>query len=138
MVIQETLRLRPPASQVTRTAVADDVIDGYAIPAGANIVPLIYGIHHHPQIWDDPTRFDPERFAPEQAAQRHKLAWAPFGAGQRQCVGKDFAIMEAQIVLAMIVQRYALAAVPGRVATPRLAATLTPKGGVWVSLQPRS
>jgi cytochrome P450 len=138
MVIQETLRLRPPAWQVTRTAVADDVIDGYAIPAGANIVPLIYGIHHHPQIWDDPTRFDPERFAPEQAAQRHKLAWAPFGAGQRQCVGKDFAIMEAQIVLAMIVQRYALAAVPGRVATPRLAATLTPKGGVWVSLQPRS
>lgn len=70
-----------------------------------------------------PKRFDPDRFTSEQVAQRHKLAWVPFGAGQRQCIGKDFSIMEAQIILAMIIQRYTLTAAPGPTVLPKLTST---------------
>ena len=136
-VIQETLRLRPPSWWLPRTALHDDVIDGYAIPAGTTVVSLAYGIHHHPQIWPDPDRFDPERFTPEQDAQRHKLAWVPFGAGQRQCIGRDFALLEAQVVLAMLVQRYRLTAVAKHAAQPRLSATLRPKTSVQVQVARR-
>jgi cytochrome P450 len=136
-VVQETLRLRPPFWQITRTAIADDQIDGFAIPAGTLVVSLIYAAHQHPAIWDAPDRFDPERFANEQVESRHKLAWMPFGAGQRQCIGRDFSIMEAQIVLAMILQRYTLEALPGHTAAPLPSGTLKPQGGVLVRLQRR-
>src|SRR6266498_1544434 len=106
MVLQETLRLRPSAWQVMRTAIEDDEIDGYPIPAGTNLVALIYMCHHHPAEWPNPEEFDPERFAPENSERRHKLAWMPFGAGQRMCIGKDFALMEGQLALAMTAQRY--------------------------------
>jgi cytochrome P450 len=136
-VVQETLRLRPPFWQITRTAVADDQIDGYAIPAGTLVVSLIYAAHQHPEIWDAPERFDPERFTNEQVDGRHKLAWMPFGAGQRQCIGRDFLIMEAQIVLAMILQRYTLEALPGHTAALQPSGTLKAQGGVLVRLQRR-
>jgi cytochrome P450 len=91
-------------------------------------------VHHHPTLWPDPGRFDPHRFAPEQAAGRHKLAWSPFGAGQRQCIGRDFAIMEAQISLAMIVQHYTLAAPTPASLRPKFATTLRPQEAVCVQL----
>ena len=138
MVIQEALRLRPAAWWIPRTAVADDMIDGYAIPAGTMVVPLTYGIHHHPDLWAQPERFDPERFAPEQVAQQHKSAWMPFGMGQRQCIGRDFSLMEAQIILAMIVQRYTLAAPSGSEVRPKFSTTLKPDRPVLVYLEPRA
>jgi cytochrome P450 len=138
MVIQEAMRLRPASWWLPRTAVADDVIDGYAIPAGTTVVSLTYGIHHHPDVWAEPARFDPERFTNEQVAQRHKLAWVPFGTGQRQCIGKDFSMMEAQIILAMIVQRYTLAAVAGPAVLPRVTSTLKPNRPVLVRLEQRA
>jgi cytochrome P450 len=116
---------------------ADDVIDGYAIPVGTTVVSLAYGIHQNPEVWDEPERFDPERFTEERIAQRHKLAWVPFGAGQRQCIGRDFSIMEAQIILAMIVQRYTLSAVSGPAVLPKLSSTLKPNRPVLVRLEPR-
>jgi len=137
MVIQEAMRLRPASWWVPRVAVADDMIDGYAIPAGTNVISLTYGIHHNPKVWDDPERFDPERFTDERIAQRHKLAWVPFGVGQRQCIGRDFSIMEAQIILAMIMQRYDLAAIPGPTIAPKLSASLKPNRGVRVRLEKR-
>ena len=138
MVIQEAMRLRPAAWWIPRTAVADDAIDGYAIPAGTTVVSLTYGIHHNPDLWEQPTRFDPERFAGAADAQRHKLAWMPFGAGQRQCIGKDFSIMEAQIILAMIVQRYTMHAVPGSSVRPKFSTTLKPDRPVLVNLERRA
>jgi cytochrome P450 len=138
MVIQEVMRLRPAAWWVPRTAVVDDVIDGYAIPAGTTVVPLIYGIHHHPEIWSEPDRFDPQRFTSEQVAQRHKLAYLPFGMGQRQCIGKDLALMEAQIILAMLVQRYELTAVPGSPVLPKLSTTLKPNRSVLMRVEQRA
>jgi cytochrome P450 len=138
MVIQEVMRLRPASWWLPRVATADDTIDGYTIPSGTTVVSLTYAIHHHPEIWPDPERFDPERFTEEQIARRHKLAWVPFGAGQRQCIGRDFSIMEAQIILAMIVQRYKVAAVPGPALAPKLSSTLKPSRGVLVQLARRA
>jgi cytochrome P450 len=102
------------------------------------VVSLTYGIHHHPELWEDPTRFDPERFAAERAAQQHKLAWVPFGVGQRQCIGKDFSLIEAQIILAMLVQRYTLTAAPGPMAQPKFSTTLKPDRSVLVYLDRRA
>ena len=138
MILQETLRIRPPAWQVMRTAVEDDEIDGYPIKAGTNIVALMYMCHFHPDEWTDPETFDPERFSPERSESRHKLAWMPFGAGQRLCIGKDFAMMEGQLALAMVAQRYKITRTTERPAEQQLAATLRPKGGVVVKLEQRS
>jgi cytochrome P450 len=117
--------------------VVDDVIDGRTIRAGTTIAVLPYSIHRHPELWDEPERFEPQRFTPERIAERHKYAWIAFGLGQHKCLGKDFALMEAQLILAMLMQRYRMEAVPGRVAEPELSGTLRPKGGVWVTLTPR-
>lgn len=136
-VVQEAMRLRPPAWQLTRTLTEDDCIDGYHIPAGTQVMILIAGIHQHPDFWPDPERFDPDRFAPEQVEQRHRHAWIPFGSGQRMCIGRDFALMEAQLVLAMMVQRYKLWNLDRREPAPKLSTTLQPRGGVNVSIARR-
>ncbi len=137
MILQETLRIRPPAWQVMRTAVEDDEIDGYPIKAGTNLMALMYMCHFHPDEWTDPEAFDPERFSPERSETRHKLAWMPFGAGQRMCIGKDFAMMEGQLALAMVAQRYKITKTSEHPAEQQLAATLRPKGGVVVKLEKR-
>jgi len=104
----------------------------------AAVVSLTYGIHHHPELWENPERFDPERFTNEAIAKRHKLAWVPFGMGQRQCIGKDFSMMEAQIILAMVVQRYALTAAPDAAIKPKISSTLKPNRSVLVHLEPHT
>ena len=78
---------------------------------------LSHLIHRHPDIWESPERFDPDRFSPENSARRPKQAWLPFGAGQRQCIGKEFALMEGQFLLARIAQRFRVRRYPG--ARPR-------------------
>jgi cytochrome P450 len=139
MVLQEVLRIRPPSYWSGRTAIADDEIDGYRIPAGSVVIWLTYMIHHHPESWPNPEQFDPERFAPqaESAAPRHPFAWMPFGAGQRLCIGRDFALLEGTLALAMIVQRFQINAVAGQTLQPGLSTTLRPKGGVKVWLRHR-
>jgi len=135
-VIHESLRMRPAAWWVTRTAVEADEIDGFAIPAGSLVGAVFYGVHQNPAHWEHPERFDPDRFTPERSAGRHRYAWVPFGAGQRQCIGKDLALMEAQIILAMIVQRYSFTAAPSRVGA-RATGTLGVKGAIPVTLRRR-
>jgi cytochrome P450 len=137
MVLQETMRLLPPAFWVPRTAVEDDVLDGYPIKAGQMVGVSIYNIHHHPQIWRNPEVFDPERFSPEQNEGRHQLAWMPFGAGQRLCLGRDFAMMEGALVLALMMQRYTFAATD-HTPKPALSGTLRPKDGVWATIARRA
>jgi cytochrome P450 len=138
MVLQEAMRLRPPSYWLPRTAVADDEIDGYHIPAGTTVVSFTYLHHRHPDSWPNPEQFDPERFTPENSAGRHHFAWVPFGAGQRQCLGRDFALMEGQLALAMLVQRYQVSARAGQTIQPVLSTTLRPKGGVIVHLMRRT
>lgn len=139
-VLQEVLRLRPPSFWSSRTALADDEIDGQHIPAGSMVVWLTYMIHHHPDCWPNPEQFDPERFAPQPAsahAERHPFAWMPFGGGQRLCIGRDFALLEGTLALAMIVRCFQVSAVAGHRAQPGLSTTLRPKNGVWVHVSPR-
>jgi len=138
MILQETLRIRPPGWQLPRTAVEDDEIDGHFIPAGTNVIGLIYMCHYHPEEWTNPEAFDPERFQPDRSEKRHKFAYMPFGAGQRKCIGMDFALMEGQLALAMVAQRYTLTKTSDKLAEPQLSSTLRPKGGVVVKIEKRS
>jgi len=130
MVLQEVLRLRPPASWLPRVAVEDDAIAGYHIPAGTMVVLPIYMYHHHPAFWEEPTKFDPERFRSERSTGRHPFAWIPFGAGQRLCIGRDFAMLEGQMILATVLQQFTLTPLDKELPQPQLAATLKPRGKV--------
>ncbi|MEM7110793.1 MAG: cytochrome P450 [Chloroflexota bacterium] len=138
MVFQETLRIRPPSYWVPRTATEEDVIDGYTIPAGSNVVSLTYAYHHHPEFWEEAERFDPERFAPEQGGEKHMSAWLPFGLGQRLCIGRDFVMIEGQLALAMLIQRFDFEAKAEQATVPQLATTLRPKNGIEVYLKKRT
>jgi cytochrome P450 len=134
MVIDEALRLYPPAWVLSRTPLADDVIGGYRIPKGSNVFLSPYVTHRHPAFWDDPERFDPERFTPERAAGRPRFAYFPFGGGPRQCIGNNFALLEAQLLLATIFQRYRLELWPEHQVGLLPLITLRPKGGLPIGL----
>jgi cytochrome P450 len=137
MVIEESLRLYPPAHTISRTAIAEDRIGGVRVPPGALITISIYVTHRNPNLWPEPERFDPERFAPAAIGQRHRFAYLPFGGGPRICIGNGFAMTEAQVVLATIAQRYRVRLAPGHVVQPIGLITLRPKNGIWVTLEPR-
>jgi len=131
-VFQETLRLAPPGYFLPRTAVEDDVIDGFHIPAGKMVAVSLYTIHRHPEFWQSPHTFDPDRFSPAQSEKHHPMAWIPFGAGPRFCMGRDFAYMEGSLILAMLIQRFTVTSPAGFVTKPRLSFTLHPNNGVLV------
>jgi len=129
-VIDEVMRLYPPAWIVERQALADDQLGPWRIPAGTIVAPAPWVMHRHPGLWEDPLRFDPERFAPERAEGRPKHAYLPFGAGPRVCIGNHFALMEAKIILASLIQRFEIEVIrPETIALdPRV--TLRPRGGM--------
>lgn len=137
MILEEAMRLYPPAHTIARTAIGDDRIGGVRIPAGAFVSISIYVTHRNPNLWPDPEHFDPERFAPAAVAQRHRFAYLPFGGGPRICIGNNFAIAEAQIIIAAIAQRYRLRLAPGHEVRPIAQITLRAKDGIWVTLEPR-
>ena len=137
MVLQESMRLSPSSWFTPRQAVEEDVIDGIRIPAGSEVATLTYMIHRHPDEWQEPDRFDPERFTEERSTGRHRFAWVPFGAGQRMCIGREFALMEGQLALAMLVQRFRPCGIPGYTAQRKLSATLKTSNGVCVKLAER-
>jgi cytochrome P450 len=109
-VIKEALRLYPPAFLLDRQATSDVEIGGYLLPRGTILFICPYAVHRRPDLWPDPEAFDPDRFTPEAEAARPRLAYLPFGAGPRVCIGIHFALMEAQLVLARIAQRFTLSA----------------------------
>lgn len=134
MVMQETLRLYPPAWLMTRMPREDDEIGGYRIPARTPVYLCQYITHRHSAFWDNPEGVDPERFSPERSAGRPRWAYFPFGGGPRQCIGSAFALMEAQLALATIAQRCRLDLVPGQriVLDPKI--TLRPRYGLLMTL----
>jgi cytochrome P450 len=131
MVMEESLRLYPPAYKFTRQAIEDDEIGGYAIPAGSLVI-MSPWVTHRSHFWPNPESFEPERFSPDSAEERPRFAYFPFGGGQRSCMGVEFAMMEARLVLAMVAQRYRLSLVDGHHVAPRAALTLQPRNGVRV------
>ncbi|MFF3004342.1 cytochrome P450 [Kitasatospora sp. NPDC057940] len=115
-VLKEAMRLYPAAALVGRRAVAETVIDGYVIPAGAQVVVSPLVTHRHPAHWPDPERFDPDRFLPEQEKDRHRYAWYPFGGGPRACIGQHFAMLESVLSLGVLLRDFEMEAVDERVA----------------------
>jgi cytochrome P450 len=129
-VIDESMRLYPPVWMVERQALAEDRLGPWRISPGTIVGVSPWVMHRHPGLWTNPLRFDPDRFAPEHAEGRPKHAYLPFGAGPRICIGNHFALMEAKIILATIIQRYAVEVTrpEGIALDPRI--TLRPKGGM--------
>jgi cytochrome P450 len=137
MVFEEAMRLYPPVWQLSRVAQRDDVIDGHAIKAGTTVVILIQAIQRHADYWPDPDTFDPERFREDRAATRPKLAHMPFGAGGHFCIGREFALLEAPLAIARVLQRYRLEPGSKRPAKPEYYATMRPKRDTFVKLVAR-
>ncbi|MCS7060448.1 MAG: cytochrome P450 [Anaerolineae bacterium] len=137
-VVEETMRLYPPAWIFVREPYQDDEIGGYPIPAKSMIVLSPYLTHRHPAHWDQPEQFEPARFAPEQAAKRHHYAYFPFGGGPRTCIGNHFALQEAHLAVAMIAQRYRLRLAKPETIEPKMAGTLRPSKPVWMRVEQRA
>jgi cytochrome P450 len=134
MVLEEALRLYPPAAILPRQANAADVLGGYTIPNNAIVLMSQYVTHRHPDFWPEPERFYPERFTAAQVAARHRFAYLPFGEGPRVCIGRSFALMEMQLALATIAQAYSLRLLAERPVMPHLATTLQPRDGLWMTV----
>ena len=137
-VIQEAMRIYPPAPMVVRQPSRDVTIGGVALTPEDNVFVPIYAVHHHVTLWDEPERFDPERFAPEAVKARHRYAYLPFGAGPRVCIGMGFALLEAAAILGTLLPAFHLAAEAGFVPTPKLRVTMRPAEGMPLRLTPRA
>lgn len=136
-VIKEAMRLYPPAWLITRLAVEDVTLGGCTIPKGSILIMSQYVMHRHPDYWDEPDAFRPERFAPGWEDRVPKFAYFPFGGGPRICIGSSFAMMEAVLVLATIMQRWTLRLAPGHVVEMEPLITLRPKNGMPMRAQQR-
>lgn len=129
-VLDETMRLYPPAGLLTKSAKGEDEIAGHRVVPGTIIMIPIWALHRHRLLWQDPDAFDPDRFLPAAKAARHRFAYLPFSAGPRICLGMQFALMEAHIILATLVARYRLALPDGFAPDPRMVFTLRPGTGM--------
>ena len=137
-VIDEAMRLYPPAWGFSRQALDDDELGGYRLPRGWLAFLMPYVLHRHPGHWPDPERFDPDRFLPERSAERPKFAYLPFGAGPRQCIGNQFALLEAHLTVATVAQAYRLTLAPGHPVEPWPLITLRPRFGMQMTIERRT
>lgn len=108
MVFNESLRKYPPIPNTARQSVKDYKIPGtdLTIPAGTNIEIPIYSLHHDPEYYPEPSKFDPERFSPENSKDRHQFTFLPFGEGPRNCIGLRFGLMQSKIAVVKILQNF--------------------------------
>ena len=136
-VINETLRVFPPAHQLNRECTQDCVVNGIAIPKGIEIIIPFYTLHHDPDAWDDPEKFDPERFRSPAKETRHPYQFMPFGAGPRICLGMRLALMEVKILLVKILLKYKFVRSPETQVPMAMHAgnTLAPKDGVHLKIE---
>jgi len=107
-VLNEAMRLYPPVYTLFREATTDVKIGGYRIPAGSGLMLPQWAVHRSPRWYDNPEQFDPDRWSPERAADRHRFSFFPFGGGPRHCIGKQFSMLEAKLILATVAQEYRL------------------------------
>lgn len=136
-VLDETLRLYPPAATISRQALAADRVGGLLIKAGTQVVISPWVLHRHTLLWDEPGRFRPERFLPEAKKRIDRFAYLPFGAGPRICIGASFALQEAVTVFATVVRHFRLDPRPGHVIMPVQRVSLRPQGGMPMTVRRR-
>lgn len=132
--VKEALRLYPPFWSLSRKALEEDVIAGYTVPKGATLMLCPYVMHRNPKYWTNPEAFDPDRFGPERAGAVHEYAYFPFGGGPRTCIGKRLALMEAQLSLAMLIQRFDLHLVPGQTIEAEPMISFRPRHGIRMTV----
>jgi cytochrome P450 len=133
-VIKESMRLYPPAWSLARTTVKATEIGGYRIPVGANVVMSPWIMHRDRRFFENPEQFDPDRWSGQAAQQLPRFAYFPFGGGPRLCIGASFAMMETNILLATIAQRFQLRLIPGHPVTPQPGITLRPRHGIRMKM----
>ncbi|SEJ30963.1 Cytochrome P450 [Pseudooceanicola nitratireducens] len=134
-VVDEALRLYPPAGIISRTAQQADTLCGREVRPGDTVMVPIYALHRNRLLWDNPDAFDPDRFMGGAPVDRY--AYLPFGDGPRICIGAGFALQEAVIILATLLARFRFEAVAGKTPKPVLIITTRPEGGVWLTAHPR-
>ncbi len=132
-IIDEALRLYPPAGMVSRTAQAKDTLCGREIRPGDTVIIPIYALHRHHDLWEDPDAFRPSRWT---GFKPDRYAYLPFGDGPRICIGASFAIQEAVIILATLLANHRFKPIKGRDPDPVMILTLRPDGGVWLETEP--
>nr|XP_012613821.1 phylloquinone omega-hydroxylase CYP4F2-like [Microcebus murinus] len=138
MCIKESLRLHPPSPTISRYCAQDIVLpDGRVIPKGNACAISIFGIHHNPSVWSNPEVYDPFRFDPENSQERSPLAFIPFSAGPRNCIGQNFAMTEMKVVLALTLLRFRV--LPDHTEPRRKPEIiLHAEGGLWLHVEPLS
>jgi cytochrome P450 len=129
-VFKEVLRMYPPVIAIIRRSRERVEFGGHVFPAQQLFFINILGVHHRPDIFPNPDKFDPDRFLPEVEATRHKASWIPFSVGPRVCIGNFFALMEGAVVLATLMRGLRFDVEPRTIA-PEAFLTLRPSGGVW-------
>jgi len=134
MVLEESMRLYPPAWAFARSAIDEDEIGGYRIAKGAYVLLFPATTQRHPDFWEQPDVFDPERFSPERSAGRHRFAYFPFGGGPRICIGNQFALTEAQLILATVLPHYQFRLLPRAEVVPEPLITLRPRGKLLMTI----
>ena len=134
-VINESLRLYSPIHSLSRVALEDDTLGGYAIPAGATLYVSLYAVHRLAKLWPDPHRFDPERFAPQACADRPRFTFIPFAAGHRNCIGGAMAMIELKLVVAQLAQRYELHLAPRQRVAQAAGTTMHPRYGMKMHIR---
>jgi len=136
-VLEEAMRLYPPAPFLGREAIEADELCGLPVKPGTQILVSPWIIHRHAALWDEPDLFDPDRFAPGRREAIHRFAYIPFGAGPRICIGMAFAMQEAVLLLATMLQRHRFKAVAPEAIEPHATITLRPRGGMKMRIEPR-
>src|SRR5262249_9831362 len=134
---QETLRMYPPAWTIARESLTDCELGGYPVPRGSQLWLVQWGVHYD-ERWDDaPSAFPPERWGGDLIQRMPPGAFFPFGDGPRICIGQQFALMEATLLLATIAQRYRMRPVPRYKLELVPSVTLRPLGGLPLILEAR-
>jgi cytochrome P450 len=136
-VVEEALRLYPPAPAMTRQPIAADRIAGVSVDRRTRVVISTWVLHRHLALWEEPARFDPARFLPGARERIDRFAYLPFGTGPRICIGSAFALQEAVILLASICRSFRLELVAGHEVRPVQRVTLRPEGGLPMTLRQR-
>jgi cytochrome P450 len=137
-VVSESMRLYPPAWGMARLAIEDTEIAGYQIAKGCGVSLAQWVVHRDPRWFEAPLEFRPERWEGDLLKRIPRFAYFPFGGGPRQCIGNNFAVMEATLLLATLAQQFRISLMPGREIIPAASITLRPKTGIWGKIEKRT